>query len=105
MCTAAFRLRGEQGFRDLLDVSVDGEMSLAWIQVQAASWYPLSELLRVVRRCEYIVLSMAEPHFDPDLIEPERPWLCKAQVVVYPTRRTLTHTFLEHLDKEYPNVW
>src|SRR5215211_2892000 len=105
MCTAALPLGGEQGLRDLLDVSVDGEMSLAWVQVQAASWYSLGKLLRVVRRREYIVFSMVEPHVDRDLIEPERPWLYQAQVVVDPTRRTLTHTFLEHLDKECPNVW
>jgi hypothetical protein len=90
MCTAAFRIGGKQGLHDLLDMSADGEISLAWVQVQSASWHAFSDLLREVRGHEYIVFSMVEPHVDPDFIEPERLLLYLAQVVVDPTRRTPT---------------
>ena len=44
MCTATVRLGGEQGLNNLLDVSVDGDMSLARVQVQAAFRYFLSDV-------------------------------------------------------------
>jgi hypothetical protein len=104
--TAASRLGGEQCLHDLLVVFVEGEMSFARIQVQLACWYPLSQMLRVVRRHQDIGFSMVDSHVDPaELIETERPWSYLAQIVVYPAYRTLSHGFLKRLDKKHSNVW
>ena len=65
MRTAAVRSRGEQPLYDLLEVFVEGEMPLAGVQPQAASHYPLGQMLRVVRGHEDVGFSVVEVHVDP----------------------------------------
>ena len=79
-------------------------MSLAWVQTQPASPYPLGELLRVARGRVRVVFSVVEAHFRHDFVEPERPWSPQAQDVVDPTHRALTHCFLEHPGSDRPNL-
>jgi hypothetical protein len=81
-------------------------MTLVRVQLQAASRYPLGQMLGVVRGHEDVGFSMMDSHVDTaDLIEPERPWSYLAQVVVYLACRTLSHGFLKRLDKKCSNVW
>jgi hypothetical protein len=58
MCKAAVRLRGEQRLYDLLEAFVEGEMPLVRVQLQAASRYPLGQLLRVVHGHEDVSFSV-----------------------------------------------
>ena len=88
---AGQRSRGDHGLRDLLDVFVDGQMSYARVQMQAASRYLPDD---TVRGREYIGFSVVELYVSSDLIESEGPWSCQTQVVVDPTRRALAHGFL-----------
>ena len=79
-------------------------MSLARVQAQSASRYPLGKLLRVLRGRVRVVFSVVEPHLCHDFVEPERPRSPQAQDVVYLAHRALTHGFLEHLDSDRPNL-
>ena len=101
MCTAAVRLRGEQRLNDPLEVFVEGEMPLVRVKLQAASRYPLGQMLRVVRGHEEVGFSMVKEHVDPAyLFEAERPWSYLTQVVVDPARSYLSHGLLERLDED-----
>ena|SRR5215210_2700438 len=105
MRTAAVRLRGEQRLYDLLEVFVEGEMTLLRVQLQAASRYSLCQMLGVMRRHQLIVFSMMDSHVDcANLLKAERPRSYLAQFVVYPACRTLSHGFLKRLDEERSNV-
>src|SRR5215210_8800780 len=105
MRTAAVRLRGEQRLYDLLEVFVEGEMTLLRVQLQASSRYSLCQMLGVMRRHEDVGFSVVEAHIDPPyLFEAERPRSYLAQFVVYPACRTLSHGFLKRLDEERSNV-
>src|SRR5215212_996017 len=101
MCTAAVRLRGEQRQNDLLEVFVEGEMPLVRVQSQAASRYPLGQMLRVVRGPEDVGFSVVEAHVDPAYIfEAERPRSYLTMFVVDPARSSLSHGLLERLDED-----
>ena len=68
--------RGQQeGFDDLLYVSVDGEMSLVRIELQPASRYPLGQMLRMLHGHQDIGFTVVDPHVNSnDLVETKRPW-------------------------------
>src|SRR3712207_3594458 len=101
MCKAAVRLWGEQRLYDLLEVFVEGEMSLVRVQLQAASRYPLGQMLRVVLGHEEVGFSVVEVHVDPPyLLEAERPRSYLTQFVVDPARSSLSHGLLERLDED-----
>src|SRR3712207_237669 len=106
MCMAAtLWLGGDQGLDDLLDgVIEDRDMSLARVQPQSASRYPLGELLRMLRGHVRVLFSVVEPHVCHDFVVPERPRSPQAHYVVYPAHRALTHGFLEHLRSDRPNL-
>jgi len=55
MCTAAFRLAGEQGLQNFLSVSVAGEMPLAWVQVQATFRYTFSNVVDLAALSDEVV--------------------------------------------------
>jgi hypothetical protein len=87
--------------RDLLDVSVDGEVFLARVQPQAAPPYRLGQALRVMCGHQDIVLAVVETHLDPDdPVETKRSCSHEAQVIVYPTRGTLAHGFAGRAEEE-----
>src|SRR5215210_2109770 len=105
MRTAAVRLRGEQRLYDLLEVFVEGEMTLLRVQLQAASRYSLCQMLGVMRRHEDVGFSVVEAHIDPPyLFEAERPRSYLTQFVVDPARSSLSHGLLERLDEDRSNV-
>src|SRR5918994_3936779 len=105
MRTAAVRLRGEQRLYDLLEVFVEGETPLLRVQSQAASRYPLCQMLRVVRGNEDVGFSVVEVHVDPAyLVKAERPRSYLAQCVLDPARSSLSHGLLERLNEERPDL-
>ena len=63
-------------------------MTLLRVQLQAASRYPLGQMLRMVRGHPDVGFSVVEVHVDPAyLFEAERPRSYLAQFVIDPARR------------------
>jgi hypothetical protein len=76
-------------------------MPLVRVKLQAASRYPLGQMLRVVRGHEEVGFSVVEAHVDPAyLFEAERPRSYLTQFVVDPARSSLSHGLLKRLDEE-----